>query len=321
MRILFHSNHLGLLGTEVALFDYADHCQSILGHEAAIVYDRTNAHNDPLVVEKFRQHFPVHSYVDYAEVEPLAEKLGCERIYFIKSGVPDGKVTRSIPSLVHAVYPIEIRDFHGSIFAFVSEWLSKTVTQGVTPYVPHMINLPTHEKNLRNALRIPERSLVIGSYGAHDAFDVPFAPAVIAAVMDRRSDIYFLFMNYPRAVVHERAIYLPRNPDRDFKVGFINTSDAMLHARMYGETFGLACGEFSSRNRPVITFAGSPLKSHLEILEERALVYDNERRLFDILMTLDKDFIRAGSWDCYSERFSPLAVMRKFREVFLDPVL
>jgi hypothetical protein len=321
MRILFHSNHLGLLGTEVALFDYAYHCQTMLGHEAAIVYDRTSPHNDPLIAEKFGKLFPVYSYAAYAEVEPLAEKIGCERIYFIKSGVPDGKVTRSIPSLVHAVYPIEVRDFHGSVFAFVSEWLSKHVTQGATPFVPHMINLPEHEKDLRKALRIPESALVIGSYGAHDAFDVPFVPPVIRTVLERRPDIHFLFMNYPRAVAHPRAIYLPRNPDLDFKVAFINTSDAMLHARVYGETFGLACGEFSSRNRPIITFGGSPLRSHLEILGEQALVYNNEHRLFEILMTIGKDFIRANSWDCYSERFSPGAVMRKFNDVFLDPAL
>jgi hypothetical protein len=265
--------------------------------------------------------FPVHSYTDYREVEPLAEKLQCERIYFIKSGVPDGKVTRKVPSLVHAVYPIEIRDFHGSVFAFVSEWLSKTVTGGTTPFVPHMIDLPVHDRNLRKALRIPEDALVIGSYGAHDAFDVPFAPKVIAAVLERRADIWFLFMNYPRVLPHPRAIYLPRNPDREFKVAFINTSNAMLHARLYGETFGLACGEFSSLNRPVITFGASPLKSHLEILGERGLVYNNEHKLFEILMTIGTDFIRGNSWDCYSERFSPGAVMRKFKEVFLDPML
>ena len=321
MRILFHSNHLGLLGTEVALFDYAYHCQTMLGHEALIVHDRTSAHNDPLITERFRRHFPVHSYAAFSEVEPLAEKLRCERIYFIKSGVPDGKVTKRIPGLVHAVYPIEVRDFHGSIFAFISEWLSKKVTGGTTPFVPHMIDLPVHDKNLRKALNIPESALVIGSYGAQDAFDVPFVPAVITAVLERRADICFLFMNYPRTVAHSRALYLPPNPDRDFKVAFINTCDAMLHARMYGETFGLACAEFSSLNRPVITFGGSPLRSHLEIMGERALVYNNEHKLFEVLMGIDKDFIRAGSWDCYSERFSPAVVMRKFKDVFLDPVL
>ena len=68
-----------------------------------------------------------------------------------------------------------------------------------------MIDLPVHDWNLRKSLRIPESALVVGSYGAHDAFDVPFAPAVIAAVLERRPDIYFLFMNYPRAATHPRA--------------------------------------------------------------------------------------------------------------------
>lgn len=36
------------------------------------------------------------------------------------------------------------------------------------------------------------------------------------------------------------------------KTTFINTCDAMLWARHDGETFGLAIGEFSSKNKPVI---------------------------------------------------------------------
>lgn len=37
------------------------------------------------------------------------------------------------------------------------------------------------------------------------------------------------------------------------RCAFIRTCDAMLHARMSGETFGLAIAEFSAHNRPVLT--------------------------------------------------------------------
>ena len=39
--------------------------------------------------------------------------------------------------------------------------------------------------------------------------------------------------------------FLPPTTDVERKVKFINTSDAFLHARTQGESFGMAVGEFS----------------------------------------------------------------------------
>ena len=44
--------------------------------------------------------------------------------------------------------------------------------------------------------------------------------------------------------------------DLNYKVKFINTCDAMIHARAMGETFGLAVAEFSKKNKPVIFVSG-----------------------------------------------------------------
>jgi hypothetical protein len=126
-------------------------------------------------------------------------------------------------------------------------------------------------------------------------------------------------MNYPPFLSHERAIFLPGNPDPEFKTRFINSCDAMIHAQRLGESFGLACGEFSSRDKPVITFGGSYGRSHIEILGDKALLYNNKQELVLILLSLTKQFIGARNWDSYSEQFAPGPVMEKFKRVFLDP--
>jgi hypothetical protein len=318
MKILFHSNHLGIRGTEVALFDYAYFNQAILGNQSIIAYDRTRRENDLAVVEKFAKHFPIHAYSDFAAVDGIIEITGCERAYFIKAGMRDGKVAKAVPTLIHAVFGVPAHEVHGMVFAFVSEWLAKFASRGALPFVPHMINLPQRDDDLREALNIPKAALVIGSYGGEDCFNVPFAPQAVYDALQRRKDLVFLSMNFPRLFVQERAIFLPGNPDPEFKVRFINSCDAMLHAQSLGESFGLACGEFSSRNRPVITFGGGFGRSHIEILGTKALIYNSKADLDRILLGIGKSFIAGRSWDAFSERFAPRPVMEKFRQVFLD---
>ncbi|HYK79306.1 MAG TPA: hypothetical protein VEU95_06740 [Micropepsaceae bacterium] len=318
MKILFHSNHLGIRGTEVALFDYANSNQTILGNESVIAYDRNRQENVPQVIEKFQKHFPVHAYADFSELDGIIGTARCDRAYFIKAGNKDGKVSNTVPTLVHAVFAVPAREVHGTVFAFVSEWLSKFASNGSLPYVPHMVNLPQTDEDLRQQLNIPKDALVIASYGGEDAFNVPFVPAAIAEALQKRRDLVFLFMNYPPFLSHQRAIFLPGNPDAEFKTRFINTSDAMIHAQRLGESFGLACGEFSSRQKPVITFRGSYGRSHIEILGDKALLYNNKQELVLILLSLSKQFIGAQTWDQYSKPFAPGPVMEKFKSVFLD---
>ena len=42
MKIAFHSNQLGVRGTEIALYDYAFYNREILGNDSIIISDRNN---------------------------------------------------------------------------------------------------------------------------------------------------------------------------------------------------------------------------------------------------------------------------------------
>ena len=117
---------------------------------------------------------------------------------------------------------------------------------------------------------------------------------------------------------HPRLIFLPGFSDMKRKAEFIKTCDAMLHARHHGETFGLSCGEFSILNRPVIAATTVEDRCHIDLLGDSLIGYSNPQELFNILMGITHEFIGSKNWDKYSQKFSPEATMKKFKEIYLD---
>ncbi|MGE4558444.1 MAG: hypothetical protein AB7D07_16700 [Desulfovibrionaceae bacterium] len=320
MKIIFHSYQLGLRGTEIALYDYAFHGRSVLNAESVIL-TKSNApgHRDE-AIEKFSRQFPVLYYEAPEDIDRVVEKEKADAIYLIKGGENDGLVSKSAKTLVHAVF--RRCEPHGDVYAYISRWLSAYMTEGRAPWVPHMIDLPQVDEDLRDELGIPRDAVVFGRYGGMGTFDVKAAHKAVYRAAARRKNAWFLFMNTDQlrkpflARDNQRIVHIPGTADMKRKVAFINTCDAMLHARRGGETFGLAVGEFSARNKPVITYALSEEQAHLDILQDKALRFSTYRDLMDILLNFEPD--PNGDWDVYSEPFSPENVMRKFREVFLD---
>ena len=316
MKIGFHTNGLSLRGTEIALYDYANHNQQLLGNESVVFY-RKNNQVIPSVLEKFSNQFKLCSYDGQAELNRLIEKEKIGLTYFIKSGERDDAICESSPALIHAVFPTKPEEFHGDKYAFVSQWLSKEYSNNQIPFVPHMIELPDHDGNFRSELGIPESATVLGWYGGSDSFNLEFVKKVILEVIEKRPDLYFLFMNMEPFAKHSKLIFLPGNSDLIYKVKFINTCDGMLHARGIGESFGLACGEFSIKGKPVITYALSPQRSHIEILGDKAILYKGKKDLTEIFQTFSRQVQYDKNWDAYSQDFSPKEVMRQFDAVFL----
>jgi hypothetical protein len=236
-------------------------------------------------------------------------------MYFIKQGDNDGLLVPGCRNVIHAVF--QYFEPHGDVYAYVSEWLSHFTTQGRAPFVPHMIR-PPHDltTSLRAELEIPENATVFGRHGAADTFNVEGIHHIVEEVAKKAPDIFFLFLNTDKfCEPRENIIFLEGTSDAEYKQRFINTADCMLHARASGETFGLAVGEFSVSNKPILTWSGSRERCHLEILGEKALVYSSGVELVEKIMLFDRNQKR--DWDAYSERFSPEPVMRKFAQVFL----
>ena len=314
--IIFHSNQLGLRGTEIALFDYARYNEEILGNVSRIAFDANSENNNDGVIAKFKARFTVNGYSSFDELDGIAEKSVADCCYFIKSGHNDGVVSRVCPSLVHAVFYGGLDQIHGSRYAFVSKWLSGIDNDSV-PYVPHIVDFPKVAGDLRASLGIPKAAFVFGCYGGPDAFNIPFVRHAVTYTINTREDAWFIFMNITPFTSDSRVRFLSGEGDLVKKALFINTCDAMLHARDRGETFGLACAEFSVSNRPVITYFNSPERCHIEILGDRGIYYRDTKDIRNILGNISHPFVRARDWDAYSEAFSPDRVMKIFSDVFL----
>lgn len=313
MKILFHTNQLCYRGTEVSLFDYARYNEEILGNESIIVSDKNS---NLEAYEKFSDRFKVYLYSTFAEVERLVDYENISHVYYAKAGAFDGKIVRNAENLIHAVF--KTYQTHGEKFAFVSEWLSRNCSDNSIPFVPLIVEKHETAGDLRKSLNIPKDAMVLGYHGGNDSFNIGFAKQAVADSLEKRRDLYFIFMNISPFCSHERVFFLGGTYDLDKKSDFINTCDAMLHARDRGETFGLSIGEFSVKNKPVITCPLSPESHHIDVLKDKGIYYRSYNELTGILLNIRKSDIGNKNWDCYSELFNPAVVMKKFNDIFLS---
>ena len=307
MKIAFHSNQLGIRGTEVALYDYALGNRDILGNESIIISD---ANADLTSLDKFKTQFPVYLYNDFSEVESIIYNENIDAVYWIKAGFNDGKLVNNAKNLVHSVF--KHNDVHGDVYAYVSEWLSDEMSNGELPYVPHMVNLPKHNLDYREPFGLKDK-FIIGWYGG-DNFELPFSKQAVIDVAKERDDVVFLFMNCTPFTSESNIYFIKGTTNLDEKVAFINTCDVMIHSRERGETFGLTVAEFSTFGKPIITYSNSPERNHINILGDNGIYYTNYNDLYKILSEIDSS---VKGYNCYTD-FTPEKVMNKFKEVFLD---
>ena len=309
-NIAFHSNQLGIRGTEVALYDYALYNEDILGNKSYIISDMNS---DMESLEKFKNRFDVFLYNNFNESIKYCEENNIEYVYYIKGGNNDGKILPNVKNLVHSVF--QYKDVHGDKYAYISKWLSNTMSDGKIPYVPHIVNLPNVGYDYRDYLGIPKSSIVFGRYGGYEQFDIEYVRVAVKEVADNNKNIYFLFMNTEKFYETDNIIYIDPTYDLEVKSAFINTCDAMLHARMKGESFGLTIAEFLSHNKQIITCIHGEDKNHIDMIGNKGLYYSNYNEIKCILNEYKK------GTDCYSDsvlEFSPTNVMNKFNEVFLS---
>ena len=312
MKVAFFSPHLCLRGTTVAIHDYSFYNQELLGNESIIIYEERHPGNHPSVIEKFKKHAKVVPIENVSKLDEALEREKCDAVYIIKGGNKDERFAKTCKTLIHCVGMAN--DPHGDVYAYVSKWLSNACSEGRHPYVPYMADLPDVNENLRKELGVPDDAVVFGRSGGQDTWNVPFANSVVGLALKRRGDIYFLFQNTPIFSDNKRIINLPTTPDLIYKTKFINSCDAMIHARHEGESFGLACAEFSLRNKPVITWNQSRERNHIEILGDKGLYYSSPQEMLDQMLSFQRQ--PEKDWNCYRQ-FNPRAVMNIFNEVFL----
>ena len=323
-RIAFYSGQLCERGTDVAMFDYADGAETLLGLTSYVLYDATSSETFGGCVERFRKRFGERLIPcqGFAEVDTCLQRLCIPNLYLIK--ITDDENLSRLPgvrNLVHAVF--FARAPQGNVYARISPCVP-----GSGPVVPHIVR-PAEQGDgdgLREELGIPTSATVFGRHGGFVAFDIPFAREAIVAVATARPDIFFLLMNTPPICDPlPNIVHLPRSSDAAYKSRFIRSCDAMLHARQGGESFGLAVAEFSAHNKPVLTSSihhdNHQADFHLTTLRAHAgcerFFYEDKLSLMRLLLGFDRDAVRTRDWNAY-RAFEPSRVMRTFEQVFLS---
>jgi hypothetical protein len=289
--VAFLSNKLTLRGTEIAIFDYADYNEKILGNKSIIItrdYEKIKHEWDVDIqaYNKFKSRFDVFYYGCQQDIDQIVINNKVSHIFIEKSGARDGLLSNFCKNIIHCVF--DVSQPHGQVYTPIGETINQLHGTNY-PVMPYMVTLPECNENLRNDLNIPHNAIVFGRYGGKESFDVKFVYDVIKYLVNTRVDVYFLFMNTNVFYEHKNIIYLPGNADMNFKRKFINTCDALIHARHRGETFGLTCGEFAICKKPVITWGGSREREHLLILKDKAVIYNASDDLKSIFENFTKD--------------------------------
>ncbi len=179
-------------------------------------------------------------------------------------------------------------------------------------------------KDLRSELNIPPDALVFGRHGGDNfgeccgdnRFNLEFVPQCVYDIAKNNKNIYFLFMNTePFCEDLENIIHLPKTIDEQFKSNFINTCDAMIHARTLGESFGLAIAEFLYQDKPVVSYKGGTDENHIYMMGKKGMWYEDYDSLRKNILTFRR--LPPGSYKKIVEKYNPKNVMKKFHDVFV----
>ena len=307
---------MSLRGSENALWDYANFNETILGNHSVICHPAKLQDAKNPTFAKWKARFPLVPYLTKAELSSNLKKGGVDILYQIKPGPYDGFVIPGVKNCIHSMFLSD--EFHGDSFAYVSRWATRVMTGMEESFVPHYVPKLESKENLRQKLNIPSKAKVFGRHGGWDTFNIPFVRAAVVQHAQQNPEDHFVFLNTESihgteslANVH----YLVATVDQGEKARFFATCDAMLHARQHGETFGLAVGEFAVLGKPVITFADSREKAHLEMLGNQALLYRNAGELAEILRGFHPHKTLGTEYETYADR---KVVMELFQKKFLD---
>jgi len=318
MNVSFFLRQFNERGTSVATYDYAKYNEEILGNKSYIICF-TEKKQDVYTsssYERFAGRFEIIEINDIMDMKWVIDKYNLAFFYTLASGELDDLYQFGCPeiwgnckTIKHCVFNTKYpeSDFYISISNALNERYHTNLV-----VIPHIVSLPDWDENLRETLNIPKDAIVFGRYGGKDEFNIPDTKQAIQDYLYYDPSVYFLFMNTVPFYDHPNIIYVKGNLDPVYKVSFINTCDAMIHAREMGETFGLSIAEFSSKNKPVITCPCGDLE-HIRILGDRAILYHNTDELFDIFCNIRQIIGMRKDWNAYSN-YTPSEVMSLFRE-------
>jgi hypothetical protein len=314
-KILMHLNSISERGTTTAAIEYALELRKI-GNEISFCYDLNETSSNAMFVENLAKEFRLYSYSDF---QSFAKSQGknYDYAYFLKSGEHDNKLFPGIKNYVHVVFQNYAP--HGDRYAYVSEWLANEMSRQnsnldskVFKWVPHIVDMPTPDRDLRKNLGIPNSAVCGIRIGGQDSFDIQFVRDLVSDLCQRK-DYYFIFVNTEIFIQAPNVIFLKTVFDKQLKADLLASADYFLHARTRGESFGISIVEAMQMGLPVFAWEGGIDRNHSELLPSEWL-YSNRTDLENIITECKK--LTSNSFLKSAEAYRPASVMEKFLEVF-----
>lgn len=323
MNILFFIRHFTERGTEIAIYDYANYNETILKNKSYIIcftdeeQQRLRFPLEKTSYDKFDKRFEIIKINNIQEISKVIDDYKIDYFYTLTHGggndiyqFTNNSIWKNCKTIKHAVFNTTNSE-GANFYLSISHHLNKKYRTNL-PVINHIVSKYDVDTNLRDQLNIPHDALVLGRYGGSTEFNIPYVHTAIKEILNIDPNIYFLFMNTNKFYDHERIIYLNKNLDNNYKTQFVNSCDAMIHARQIGETFGLSIGEFSIRNKPVITCKCGDLE-HLEILKDKAIVYQSYNDLMEIFKNIRTIIKSRDDWNAY-DYYNPQNIMELFNQ-------
>ena len=323
MRVAFLLEAPNIRGSGVASYDYAHFNEEILQNESLFICNRAHEQEfHPLGQKRLEDRFCVVYLNDITSLDEALRRERVDFMYTIRTGHLEPGIPKDCPCGIHVMF--QHYTPHGTVYAYVSQWLSLQAKQALgvdVPYVPHMVyGTQNARRGLRRRLGIPREAVVFGRYGGFTQFDLALAQQAVIEVLKKSEQHYFLFMNTKKFYEHPRIIYLPPTTEPNHKCTFIQACDAMLHARRLGESFGMSIAEFLYQGKPVIAWHLGNDLNHVFMLKEHGLFYQTKNELVSLLLGFDRTKHSKELYQGIVEPFSPERVMERFNQVFLQPI-
>jgi len=300
MKFGFFDNGVGFRGTTRAIIEYAKIAQSIQKDIEPIFYFNKKLKTNDLRI--CRQM--INSGIEVKPIDSREQLINEEidLLYHVSSSDINGTkwlADLKYKTLLHQVGYQDPDQMNPDLFAYTSYWQSYYFTASKSLVLPYIVNAPSDKeptkKDARAKLNIPEEYIVLMRHGGFDTWNLPFASKAIVDMLKIRKDIVYIFLNTPKFVEHENAIFYEGTDSNDIITTLISASDAMIHARWEGETFGLACSEFLIRKKPIITWAGSRERNQILMADNSVITYNTYIDLLHLLGNISKDFLNSKS--------------------------
>ena len=317
MNIAFYIDEMNYRGVANSTFLYAFYNKKILKNNSIIFFNKKNSSNKQSVINKFKKKFKIIGVSEFSKINTYKKKLKLKYLYLQKGGEKNHMISNEIKTIIHSMYPQKLKEIHGYKYGYISEWLSDKFSNKKIPYVPYIVENNRTKKNLKKELKISKKYPVLGCHGGESSFDLKFAQDSILKAVNERNDLFFLFLNIKKFCNHSRVKFLKGTSNEIFKKKFINTCDGMIYGRSLGESFGLACAEFATDDKLILSYKFNRHKSHKFNYHSKYFIeYSSYKSLVNIFKKINLRKKRKKFPNKY-KTYDPKKIMFFFKKAFL----